>query len=134
MLKHTSKRAGSRAAALAIAMAGVGCTALGGAGPATTACGPEDSSPAHAAASASVQNGDMQKLAVVDEMTKPTLVEERHFDIYKRFRALSAARGRMQVSGGTDGRGRGNAGMPAANGNNGDSPKHCSIRDLNTAD
>lgn len=131
MLKHISKRAGSRAATLAIAMASVGCTAMGSAGPTAKTCGADDSSPAHAAPSASVQDSDTQKLAVVDEMAKPTSVEERHFDIYKRFRVLSAATGEVQVSGGGDGRGRGNAGMPAASD---DTPRHCSIRDLKTSD
>ena len=131
MLKHTSKRAGRRAATLAIAMASVGCTAMGSTGPGEVPCEAGDSGAAYAAPSTTVQNGDMHKPAVVDAMAKTSSVEERHFDIYKRFRALSAATGEVQVSGGSDGRGRGNAGMPAAND---DSPRHCSIRDLKTSE
>jgi hypothetical protein len=121
MLKHKSKRAGSRAAALAIVMASVGCTVMESSAPATMSpCATGDSSTSHAASP-----------VVVDEMANPTSVEERHFDIYKRFRTLAGAAAPTQVSGGGDGRGRGNAGVTAAHG---DSAKNCSIRDLNTSD
>jgi hypothetical protein len=100
-------------------------------GPAVTACEAGDSRTASSTApSAAVESRDAQKLAAAEEVAKPASVEERHFDIYKRFRILSGAGAYALVWGGGAGRGRGNAGTSAATSA---SATDCSIRDLNTS-